>query len=204
MEVDQVLVGEGTDQRTHLVRVLQGERRVLHQRLHPFQPAGQRVAGLNAEPLIHHQRVVLEVLGEGLQRLVALGLERRVDQHGQCGQALGHVVGLLELFQAGFHDFGFFAQHQIRQCDVLQGATGEMFGRGDIGRAARGLAIGLVALPQRLEQRVGDALAGELACRMDGIHVRHFADFGQIGLARQREHLGDHRCIERLVLQQAA
>jgi hypothetical protein len=29
--------------------------------------------------------------------------------------------------------------------------------------------------------------------------IGHFADFGEVGFARQREHFGDHRLIQRLV-----
>ncbi|MNY05855.1 hypothetical protein D3C86_1385870 [compost metagenome] len=76
MEVDQVLPGKRTDQRPHLVRVLDVERRVLHQRLDPLQPTWQDTAGLDAEPLVHDQRVVLEVLGEAGQCLGLLGFER--------------------------------------------------------------------------------------------------------------------------------
>ncbi len=39
---------------------------------------------------------------------------------------------------------------------------------------------------------------------MNGVHVGHFADLGEVGFARQREHLGNHRRIQRLVLQQTA
>ncbi|MNK85802.1 hypothetical protein D3C87_1056930 [compost metagenome] len=76
MEVDQVLPGKRTDQCPHLVRVLDVERRMLHQRLGPCQTTGQHAAGLHAEPLVHHQRVVLEVFGEAGQRLGLLGFER--------------------------------------------------------------------------------------------------------------------------------
>ncbi|MNL73055.1 hypothetical protein D3C87_1984630 [compost metagenome] len=76
MEVDQVLPGKRTDQRPHLVRVLDVERRVLHQRLDPRKSARQHATGLDTEPLVHDQRVVLEVLGEAGQCLGLLGFER--------------------------------------------------------------------------------------------------------------------------------
>ena len=46
MEVDQVLPGKGADQGTHLVRVLQCERRVLHQRLDPRQHRHKQISTL--------------------------------------------------------------------------------------------------------------------------------------------------------------
>ena len=161
MEVDQVLVGERADQRAHLVRVLQGEGRVLHQRLDPLQPARQRRAGLHAEPLVHHQRVILEVIGEHGQGLALLRLEAGIDQHRQGGQALGHVVAAFVLLQAGGEDFLPARQRQVGQRDVLQAAPGYVRGLGEVGGVAGNLAVGLVTLPQRLEQR----FAERLGCR---------------------------------------
>ncbi|MCY1382563.1 hypothetical protein D9M69_705970 [compost metagenome] len=76
MEVDQVLPGKRTDQCPHLVRILDVERRMLHQLTNPLQTTRQHAAGLDAEPLVHDQRVVLEVLGEAGQCLGLLGFER--------------------------------------------------------------------------------------------------------------------------------
>ncbi|MNG20518.1 hypothetical protein D3C84_1047780 [compost metagenome] len=75
---------------------------------------------------------------------------------------------------------------------------------GDIGGSARQLAVGLVARPQRFEQGRGQLAAGELAGGVDGLDIGHLADLGQVGLARQREHFGDHGLIQAVVLQHAA
>ena len=39
---------------------------------------------------------------------------------------------------------------------------------------------------------------------MNGVNVGHVADLGQVALARQRQHLGDHGLIQAVVLQHAA
>ncbi len=80
MEVDQVLPGKGTNQRTHLVGVLHGKGRMLHQRLDPLQATRQATGRLDAEPLIHDQSVVFEVLGELCQGLSLFRFERRINR----------------------------------------------------------------------------------------------------------------------------
>src|SRR5207253_3861589 len=128
MEIDQVLPGKRPNQRTNLVRVLDVERRMLHQRLDPLQTTRQTATGLDTEPLVHDQRVVLEVFSEGCQGLGLLFNEWRVDQYRQCGQALGHVVASVELLEGRSQNFRFVAEHQVRQRDFLQAATGGVLG----------------------------------------------------------------------------
>jgi hypothetical protein len=90
------------------------------------------------------------------------------------------------------------AEHQVRQRNVLQAAAGEVLGLGHV-RVCATLAVGLVTRPQGVEQLLGDLLAGKLAGGVDGIDIGHLADFGEVGLARQREHFGDHGRVQRLV-----
>ncbi len=44
-------------------------------------------------------------------------------------------------------------------------------------------------------------LRGKFACGVVRIHIRHFADFCQVGFARQREHFRDHRLVQAFVAQ---
>ena len=57
---------------------------------------------------------------------------------------------------------------------------------------------------QELEQRFADTLAGEFAGGMDRVDIGDFADLGEIGLAGQREHLGDHGLVQLLIGQHGA
>jgi len=65
-------------------------------------------------------------------------------------------------------------------------------------------AVGLVTRPQGVEQAVCQLLASELAGNVDGFDIGHITDFGQIGFARQREHLCHHCLIQLLIAQHRA
>ena len=201
MEVDQVLPGKRTHQGAYLVRVLEGERRVLHQLAHTLQTTRQGAARLHAEPLIHNQRVVLELLGETGQCRGFFRLERRVDQHCQRRQAFGHIVAVLELLQRRCQHLRLTAKHQVRQRNVLQGTTGKVLGFSHIRRGFGHFAVGLVTRPQGIKQAIGQLLAGKLAGGMDRLDIGHVADFREVGFARQRQHFRDH-CLIQLVIAQ--
>ena len=136
MEVDQVLPGKGTNQRTHLVGVLHGKGWMLHQRLDPLQATRQATGRLDAEPLIHDQRVVFEVLGELGQGLGLFRFERRINQHRQRPQALSHIIAGTILLKAGGQHLRPLTQHQVRQRNVLQATSGKVLGLRHIGGAA--------------------------------------------------------------------
>ena len=144
------------------------------------------------------------MLGKTGQGQGFFSLERRIDQYRQRVQALGHVVAVFELFQRCRHNFRFATQAQVRQRNVLQAAAGEMLIFGHIGRDFRHFTVGLVTRPQLVKQAVGQLLARKLARRVNGIDIGHFADFGQVGFTRQRQHLGHHRLIQLRVGQHAA
>ncbi|GBH08896.1 Thiol-disulfide isomerase or thioredoxin [Pseudomonas syringae pv. actinidiae] len=75
---------------------------------------------------------------------------------------------------------------------------------GNVWRGLGKLAVGLVARQQAVKQAVGQLLASKFASGVNGIHISHFADLGQISLARQREHFRDHGLIQLLVRQYGA
>ncbi|MOA09129.1 hypothetical protein D3C78_1289380 [compost metagenome] len=64
---------------------------------------------------------------------------------------------------------------------------------------ARHTTVGLVTRIQCVEQLRGDLLASELTGRVDGIDISHFADFGEVGFAWQREHFGHHGLVQLLI-----
>ena len=82
---------EGGDQAAHLVRVAVGKGRVRGQAADPLQGAGQGAAGLQGEPFVHHQRVVLPALVEVGEQLCP-GVQVRVDHRGERSHGVGHVA----------------------------------------------------------------------------------------------------------------
>ncbi|CAK0540513.1 Uncharacterised protein [Burkholderia pseudomallei] len=161
---------------------------------------------LHREPLVDHERFVLEAAIEIVER--AIGGARRVGRRGggrqqrdERARAVGHVVRGVVLRGGEPDRVGRLVEFgEVGEREVLQRAAARVAGRRRI-RARR-----LVALVDREPlgaQRRRELAAHELARAMDGgrIGLRHLV--GEVGLRRQRERELAERGRQRVVRQHA-
>ena len=126
-----VVQAELEHQRAGAVRVAQGEGGMRHQ-LARVLHRGRAGRGLQREPLVDHQRVVPPLVVEGGQRLLRIVALAVVDQRGQRGHAVGHVVGRRVLLFGQALGVLVAGGHQVRQRQVLQRALAGGSGAGCI------------------------------------------------------------------------
>ena len=194
VELRRVAVAETENQAARAVGVLQREGRVGHQLAHGFHIGGVG-HGLQAEPFVDDQRLVLEILIETVSAAAAALGAAAVDQAHQRGQAVGHVVGGVELRVRQLQGAVIFPAQQIGQAQVFQAALaggyciGAVFARCQVGFIG-GDEIGLECFCQ--------GVAHELARGVDRLRVDHLALFGQHQFRRQRQHQFAESRIERL------
>src|SRR5690554_1276555 len=103
MEVDGITAAESANYRSDLVWIEQIKGFMAQQRLDPPQSARSLVGGLDAEPLVDHQRLMLPFLIELRQRLfpqLVSGIIAAVYQLPQRRVHVGHIIALLELLVA--------------------------------------------------------------------------------------------------------
>ena len=171
-----------------------------HQRHHPLIGIRQAAAGLQAEPLVDYQCVLLPLIVERIERDLTF---RAVDvgQTGQGRQRVGHVVGIIILVQATF-DRGLVAnRRQVGEAGVLQAAFAGVVGIETV--LARGIAGG-IHVYEIIAQGPGQCAPHKIARLVDGIRVGDLAQLQQVGFARQRQRLGNQRPIKHGVDQRLA
>src|SRR6476646_8056895 len=97
--------GKAPEQGVHLVGILEGESRMARELLHPGERARQARSGLDTEPLVDDQRLILPCLVELTQRVRSLWAIAIGKRYQRC-QCIGHVVRLAQLRRAETASFG--------------------------------------------------------------------------------------------------
>mmetsp|Transcript_20702 Transcript_20702/g.57472 ORF Transcript_20702/g.57472 Transcript_20702/m.57472 type:complete len:293 (-) Transcript_20702:2187-3065(-) len=160
MEVDGAMGGEGEEEVVAVVGVLDVEGRVLHQSLDGRQVPLHIGGSLQAEPLEHHERLLLPLGIELSKGDAALGAVL-VREGSEGGDLVGHVGRLAEPLKDLCVEVGIVEGGEVAHALVFEGA---------LGRGGRIRRVGLPGV--RVVGRQG-GLEDGLQLRRDGLGSVH-------------------------------
>mmetsp|Transcript_26474 Transcript_26474/g.45311 ORF Transcript_26474/g.45311 Transcript_26474/m.45311 type:complete len:932 (-) Transcript_26474:74-2869(-) len=168
--------GKGVDHRAHRVGVGAVVRLVLEQRADVGEGGGGVGGGLDGEPLVDHERLLVRLCArvEGAERLVACGTGGG-GEGGDGGDRVGHARGVAELREAERLALLVAELREVAEHGVAQPALAHRLG-GDrerlAGRRRERLVDGEeVGLERGREGLASELERGDEAVRVDDVHL---------------------------------